>query len=446
MDLWSKLLTVIQKEVSKQAFDTWFVPTRLILSSSDRLTIGVPTDFFRDYIEDKYKIWLEEKLKGLEKRCVFIDFIVTPNQITNTIKEEGVIPEFSENLVSSINSSPSLNPRYLFGNFVVGDTNRFAHAACLAVAESPGKAYNPLFIYGGVGLGKTHLLHATGLETLKNYLKKRVFYVSSEQFTNEFIDAIRYDHLEVFKNKYRGIDVLLIDDIQFLAGKETTQEEFFHTFNSLYESRRQIIISSDRPPRDIPTIEDRLRSRFESGLITDIKPPNLETRIVILKNKVEQNKLDVSDEVIFFIAERIKNNIRELEGALVTVSAYASLYNEKLDVTLVKNILKDVLVDEEPLFVSIDSIQRKVVKYFKLQMSDMISKKRSGSISLPRQIGMYLSRELTNFSLPEIGARFGGKDHTTVLHAYKKIKEKIKKDEHLRLTIENLKEELKKPV
>jgi chromosomal replication initiator protein len=327
----------------------------------------------------------------------------------------------------------------------VGDSNRFSHAACLAVAESPAEAYNPLFIYGGVGLGKTHLLHATGSFATEKHPLKKVFYVSSEQFTSEFIDSVRYDRLEVFKKKYRYIDVLLIDDIQFLAGKEGTQEEFFHTFNSLYESRRQIIISSDRPPRDIPTIEDRLRSRFECGLITDIQPPNLETRIAILRRKAELEDMSVPDEVINYIAERIRNNIRELEGALIRVFAYAFLEHLKLNLDLTKHLLKDVLIDEEPVFISIEVIQRRVAKQFKLQLSDMLSKKRSESVSFPRQIAMYLARELTNFSLPEIGQRFGGKDHTTILHAYNKIKKILKKDDSLKYIIENIIEDLKKP-
>lgn len=442
--MWNKLLAVVQGEVSKQVFDTWFAPTKTLSVSLDHIEIGVPTDFFKDYMEDRYKVWLEDKIEGVEGRHVSISFVVVHNRAGEpSLKRDVLLVPPKE--VSLINN-PSLNSKYAFEGFVVGSSNRFAHAACLAVAEAPAEAYNPLFIYGGVGLGKTHLLHATGLSILKSYPSRKVFYVSSEQFTNEFIDSVRYDRIEGFKGKYRGIEVLLIDDIQFLAGKESTREEFFHTFNSLYESRRQIIISSDRPPRDIPTIEDRLRSRFECGLITDIQTPNLETRIVILKKKAERDNMVVPDEVVNFIAERIKNNIRELEGALIRVFAFASLSNVKIDLALTKDLLKDVLIDEEPVYISVDSIQRKVAKQFKIQVSDIMSKKRSGSVSFPRHVAMYLSRELTEFSLPEIGERFGGKDHTTILHAYNKIKEKIKKDDFLKGTLEKLIEELKKPV
>ncbi len=324
--------------------------------------------------------------------------------------------------------STMLNPKYTFDSFVIGNSNRFAHAASLAVAESPAKAYNPLFIYGGVGLGKTHLMHAIGHYILNNNPKSQVVYVSSEKFTNELINSIKDDKNVEFRNKYRNIDILLVDDIQFIAGKERTQEEFFHTFNALYEANKQIIISSDRPPKEIPTLEDRLRSRFEWGLIADIQAPDFETRMAILKKKADVEKLNIPNEVMVYIATKIKSNIRELEGALIRIVAFSSLTNKEISVDLASEALKDIISSKQTRQVTIDIIQEVVANYYNLKIEDLKSARRTRNIAFPRQIAMYLSRKLTDMSLPKIGEEFGGRDHTTVIHAYEKISNNLKKE------------------
>ncbi len=336
-----------------------------------------------------------------------------------------------------------LNSKYTFDTFVIGSGNRFAHAASLAVAEAPAKAYNPLFIYGGVGLGKTHLMHAIGHYVQDHNPKAKVDYLTSEKFTNEFINAIMDNKAANFRNKYRNVDILLIDDIQFLAGKEQTQEEFFHTFNTLHEENKQIIISSDRPPKEIPTLEDRLRSRFEWGLITDITPPDLETRIAILNKKAKAEGLDIPNEVMLYIANQIDTNIRELEGALIRVVAYSSLVNQDIDASLAADALKDIIPSSKPRTISIQGIQEAVGEKYNVKLEDFAAKKRTKSIAFPRQIAMYLSRELTDFSLPKIGDEFGGRDHTTVIHAHEKVVKTMENDTLLQKDIEELKEQLK---
>lgn len=435
--MWDRLLDSLQKEAPNHGLRAWLRSTKMLSFSPNHIEIGVPTSFSKDYLENRYKGWLEQRLKEMEGREISISFVVSPPEAQQ--KEVS-----SETKVVLQHEGFALNPKYTFENFVVGGSNRFAHAASLAVAKSPAEVYNPLFIYGGVGLGKTHLLHAIAHYCRKAWPQKKTCYLSCEQFINEFIESIKYGRTDVFKSRYRGVDLLLVDDIQFLAGKVETQIEFFHTFNALHESRRQVVISSDCPPREIPTLEERLRSRFECGLITDIQPPDLETRIAILKKNVEREGVGMPDEVLYFIASRIKYNIRELEGALIRIIAFASLEQRKIDVTLSKEILKDVLIDEEPSLISIESIQRRVAKRFKIQLSDIKGKKRTENIALPRQVAMYLARELTDLSYPEIGERFGGKDHTTILHAHKKIKEKIKRDGAFKEFIEKLIEEIKR--
>lgn len=337
-----------------------------------------------------------------------------------------------------------LNPKYTFDTFVIGSGNRFAHAASLAVAEAPAKAYNPFFIYGGVGLGKTHLMHAIGHYVIEHNPSAKVVYLSSEKFTNEFIYSIRDNKTIDFRDKYRNVDVLLIDDIQFLAGKESTQEEFFHTFNALHEEAKQIIISSDRPPKEIPTLEDRLRSRFEWGLITDIAPPDLETRIAILSKKAKADGLDIPDDVMVYIANEIDSNIRELEGALIRVVAYASLANLDISLEVAGSALKDIMPTGKQRVVTILDIKHVVGEYYSIQLEDFSAKKRTQSIAYPRQIAMYLSRELTDFSLPKIGNEFGGRDHTTVLHAHEKISNLVKVDKQLQQEIQQIKTSLGK--
>jgi chromosomal replication initiator protein len=336
-----------------------------------------------------------------------------------------------------------LNPKYLFDTFVIGSGNRFAHAASLAVAEAPAKAYNPLFIYGGVGLGKTHLMHAIGHYVLEHKPNAKVVYLSSEKFTNEFINSIRDNKAVEFRNKYRNVDVLLIDDIQFLAGKESTQEEFFHTFNTLHEESKQIVISSDRPPREIPTLEDRLRSRFEWGLITDITPPDLETRIAILRKKAKAEGLDIPNEVMLYIANQIDTNIRELEGALIRVVAYSSLINKDINADLASEALRDIIPSSKPKVITILEIQRTVGEHFSVKLEDFKAKKRTKSVAFPRQIAMYLSRELTDYSLPKIGEEFGGRDHTTVIHAHEKISKLMQTDLQLQKQMKELNELLR---
>jgi len=333
--------------------------------------------------------------------------------------------------------------KYTFDTFVIGSGNRFAHAASLAVAEAPAKAYNPLFIYGGVGLGKTHLMHAIGHYVLEQNPSAKVVYLSSEKFTNEFINSIRDNKAVEFRNQYRNVDVLLIDDIQFLAGKEQTQEEFFHTFNTLHEESKQIVISSDRPPKEIPTLEDRLRSRFEWGLITDIAPPDLETRIAILRKKAKADGLiDIPNEVMLYIANQIDSNIRELEGALIRVVAYSSLVNTDINIDLAAEALKDIIPNTRPRAVTILDIQKSVGEHYNVRLEDFTAKKRTRSIAFPRQIAMFLSRELTDASLPKIGSEFGGRDHSTVIHAHEKISKMLKDDEALQQDLQEIKNAL----
>ncbi|WP_340598356.1 chromosomal replication initiator protein DnaA, partial [Priestia megaterium] len=356
--------------------------------------------------------------------------IQTPKKKVN--KDEGA--EFPQSM---------LNSKYTFDTFVIGSGNRFAHAASLAVAEAPAKAYNPLFIYGGVGLGKTHLMHAIGHYVLDHNPAAKVVYLSSEKFTNEFINSIRDNKAVEFRNKYRNVDVLLIDDIQFLAGKEQTQEEFFHTFNTLHEESKQIVISSDRPPKEIPTLEDRLRSRFEWGLITDITPPDLETRIAILRKKAKADGLVIPNEVMLYIANQIDSNIRELEGALIRVVAYSSLINKDINADLAAEALKDIIPSSKPRVITIQDIQQIVGQEFNIKLDDFKAKKRTKSVAFPRQIAMYLSRELTDFSLPKIGEEFGGRDHTTVIHAHEKISKLVQTDTDLQKQIKEISESLK---
>ncbi|KIL49196.1 chromosomal replication initiator protein DnaA [Jeotgalibacillus soli] len=443
-DLWNHALQNIEKKISKPSYETWLKSTKAFSLQRDTLTITAPNEFARDWLEGHYSQLISTVLKEVTGEELLVKFIIPQNQDNDNFdfnsqpkkpRKDDDPQEWSQNM---------LNPKYMFDTFVIGSGNRFAHAASLAVAEAPAKAYNPLFIYGGVGLGKTHLMHAIGHYVLEHNPSAKVVYLSSEKFTNEFINSIRDNKAVDFRNKYRNVDVLLIDDIQFLAGKEQTQEEFFHTFNTLHEESKQIVISSDRPPKEIPTLEDRLRSRFEWGLITDITPPDLETRIAILRKKAKAEGLDIPNEAMLYIANQIDSNIRELEGALIRVVAYSSLVSKDINADLAAEALKDIMPSSKPKVITILNIQKTVGEHFNIKLDDFKAKKRTKSVAFPRQIAMYLSREMTDFSLPKIGEEFGGRDHTTVIHAHEKIRKLLDHDVSLRQEIKEIQSILQK--
>jgi len=441
-DLWQQVLSIIQTKLSKPSYDTWFKATKATFVDESLLEIIAPTTFAAEWLENKYTNLIKSTLYDYLGRNINIKYSIGEPKSA----EQAVVfpPKQPASSVIVEEAPPNmLNPKYTFDTFVIGTNNRFAHAASLAVAEAPAKAYNPLFLYGGVGLGKTHLMHAIGHYIMEHNPNMRVLYISSEKFTNEFINAIRDSQGESFRTKYRNIDVLLIDDIQFIAGKEQTQEEFFHTFNALHEERKQIIISSDRPPKEIPTLEERLRSRFEWGLITDIQPPDLETRIAILRKKAKAENLDIPNEAMNYIANQIDTNIRELEGALIRVVAYSSLINADITSHLAAEALKDIIPSSRPRMITINDIQAKVGEFYGLKLEDFKARKRTKAVAFPRQIAMYLSRELTDFSLPKIGEAFGGRDHTTVIHAHEKISQLIQNDQELYKIITNITEKIK---
>lgn len=441
-DLWQQVLSIIQTKLSKPSFDTWFKATKASFVDESILEVTAPTTFAAEWLEGRYTKLIRSTLYEFLGRQIDVRFSI---EETKTAEQSIVFPpkQVHHHVSSDEPHTHMLNPKYTFDTFVIGANNRFAHAASLAVAEAPAKAYNPLFLYGGVGLGKTHLMHAIGHYIMDHNPNTRVLYISSEKFTNEFINAIRDSQGESFRTKYRNIDVLLIDDIQFLAGKEQTQEEFFHTFNALHEERKQIVISSDRPPKEIPTLEDRLRSRFEWGLITDIQAPDLETRIAILRKKAKAENLDIPNEAMNYIANQIDTNIRELEGALIRVVAYSSLINADITSHLAAEALKDIIPSSRPRMITIQDIQMKVGEFYGLRLEEFKARKRTKAVAYPRQIAMYLSRELTDYSLPKIGEAFGGRDHTTVIHAHEKITQQLKVDQELYKIIQNLAEKVK---
>jgi chromosomal replication initiator protein len=440
-ELWEKTLNIMKGELTEVSFNTWIKSAMPLSMSSDTLKFGVPNNFTKEILETRYKDLILNALKIVSSKKYNIEFTIMSEESVD-LEETKTKKELKNTVVVSDDMIATLNPKYTFDSFVIGNSNRFAHAASLAVAESPAKAYNPLFIYGGVGLGKTHLMHAIGHYILQNNPKSRVVYVSSEKFTNELINSIKDDKNVEFRNKYRNVDVLLIDDIQFIAGKERTQEEFFHTFNALHEANKQIILSSDRPPKEIPTLEDRLRSRFEWGLIADIQPPDFETRIAILKKKADVENLNVSNDVMVYIATKIKSNIRELEGALIRIVAYSSLTNKEINVDLAVEALKDIISNKHSKQITIDLIIDVVASYFNLRIEDFKSQRRTRNVAYPRQIAMYLARKLTDTSLPKIGEEFGGRDHTTVIHAHDKISEGLKTDEGLQEAINEITKKL----
>lgn len=453
-EVWDRALGILKEELSQESYETWLKSTEAIGYQNQTVDIAVPTSFAKKWLEDRYYTLIKNTLRLVLNQPVDVRFVLPFMErhiakIPKTNLHAQAAPRNASHRPgngtraggNSVHLNP-LNPKYTFQRFVVGNSNRFAHAASLAVAEAPAKAYNPLFLYGGVGLGKTHLMHAIGHYILEHNPYHRIAYVSSENFTNELINSIRDDTTESFRDKYRTMDILLVDDIQFLAGKERTQEEFFHTFNALYDAQRQIVLSSDRPPKDIPTLEDRLRSRFEWGLITDIQPPDYETRVAILRKKAEEESINLPDEVMAFIATRIQANIRELEGALIRVAAYATMKQRPIDSQLTQEALKDLVDEAPPHLLTIKEIQKAVAEYFNLRMEDFKAKKRSHNLAFPRQIAMYLSRELTDNSLPRIGEEFGGRDHTTVMHACDKINSLLAEDEDLQQVVVTIKNQL----
>ena len=433
-EIWNKGLAKIAQKVGSSLFELWFKPMKVLNIKDKNVTLEIPNRFFREWIEDYYPAVISEALEGI------LGYQVTVKYKTAE-KEDAALRKMDTKLENRKTKLASrgiyLNPRYTFDTFVVGPSNQFAHAAAKRVGENPGFAYNPLFIYGGVGLGKTHLINAVGNYIVDKSPGVTVYYVSAEQFTNEVISALRHEKMGDFKEKYRNVDVLLIDDIQFIAGKTTTQEEFFHTFNSLYEKQRQIVLSSDRAPMEISDITDRLRSRFSMGLIADIQAPEVETKAAIIQKKAALEKMAIPDDVVYFLATKVKSNIRELEGCLIKLGAHASLTGMPIDTGMAKKVLKDLIAeDDRP--VTVEAIQKTVSEYYGIKLQDMKARKRTKEIANARQVAMYIAKQHTGLSLSEIGKYFGGKDHATVIYACKQIEEKRVKDENLNRSIENI--------
>jgi len=447
---WSRILDALEKKINRHSYDTWLKPTRYSHASGGILFIRVPTVEFR-HVGDKYADLIQEAIDNLGLEYQDVQF-VTPEEngpASTPVRHDGGLSVHpgggavvhAQQSRFDWDGAAQLNPRYTFDAFVIGSGNQFAHAACQAVAERPSKAYNPLFLYGGVGMGKTHLMQAIGHEIKRRQPQAAICYVSSEKFTNEMINSLRYDKMTSFRDKFRTMDVLLVDDIQFLAQKERTQEEFFHTFNALHESMKQIVIASDRPPKELAEVEDRLRSRFEWGLIADIQPPDLETKVAILQKKAEQEKVSIPTDVALYIASNIRSNVRELEGALIRLVAHSSLIGAEITLPYAQQVLKN-FIDSQARKVTIESIQKAVAEQFGLRLVEIKAKNNSRAIVYPRQIAMYLAKHLTEASLPEIGRQFGGKHHTTVLHSVEKIDEARKNDKDLNRLINKLTEQL----
>lgn len=437
---WLECKQQLRKVVGDISFDTWIAPLQLKPGEDTVLTIETPDKFFKNWVETNYLHKIKETLQTITQKPIEIALTINPNILQKRTTK--IFKTIQKNFQEEPTDSLRLNPRFSFNSFVIGASNRIACAASLAVAEAPGKSYNPLFIYGGVGLGKTHLMQAIAAHFLTKNPKAKVKYTSSEKFTNELIMAIQTRATERFRQKYRGIDVLLIDDIQFLSGKEASQEEFFHTFNVLYDYHKQIVMSSDRPPKEIPKLEERLVSRFNWGLVVDIQPPDFETRVAILKKKLEQDPIDIDQDVIHFIAQNISSNIRELEGALIRIVAYALIENKPITLELAKNTLKNMVIEISKR-ITPDLILEKVATHFSFTKEDLKKSKRNKNIVFPRQVAMYLIRELTELSFPEIGSFFGAKHHTTILYAHKKLNQSLSKDEKLKFIINSLAQEIK---
>jgi len=439
LTIWNNALEIISNEITGVSFNTWIKTLEPVAIDNNTFILKAPNFFNKDILESRYSELISNSL--FQSSNIKFDLRFITSKDSNNYNTFNKYQKNKENY-ADFDIFPQLNPKYTFEDFVIGANNRFAHAASLAVSESPAKAYNPLFIYGDVGLGKTHLMHAIGHYILNNNPNTKLLYVSSENFTNDLINSIKDDKNKEFRRKYRTLDVLLVDDIQFIAGKESTQEEFFHTFNALHQANKQIIISSDRPPKEIKTLEARLRSRFEWGLITDIQEPDFETRIAILRKKAEVENIMIPSEVYFFIAKRIKSNIRELEGALNRIVAFSSLINKEITIELAEEALKNI-INSEGVKVTPNLIKQVISSHYSIPLSDLLSPKRTRNISEPRQIAMFLCREMTSLSLPKIGQEFGGRDHTTVIHACDKIKSKISNDEDFKLDFNLIKNKIK---
>jgi chromosomal replication initiator protein len=445
---WLRILEALEKKINRHSYDTWLKPTRYSHSSGGVLFVRVPTTEFQ-HVGDKYADLIQEAIDNLGLDFNDVKFVTPEDDPAATpVRHDGGLsrpqPQTATPLTQQRfdwDGAAQLNPRYTFDAFVIGAGNQFAHAACQAVAERPSKAYNPLFLYGGVGMGKTHLMQAIGHEIKRRLPQSAICYVSSEKFTNEMINSLRYDKMTSFRDKFRNVDVLLVDDIQFLAQKERTQEEFFHTFNALHESLKQIVIASDRPPKELAEIEDRLRSRFEWGLIADIQPPDLETKVAILQKKAEQEQITLPTDVALYIASNIRSNVRELEGALIRLVAHSSLIGAEITLPYTQQVLKN-FIDSQQRKVTIEAIQKAVAEQFGLRLAELKAKNNSRAIVYPRQIAMYLAKHLTEASLPEIGRQFAGKHHTTVLHSVEKIDEVRKNDKDLNRLLTKLTEQL----
>lgn len=439
-DLWDKAAEVIEAKVGGQTFDLWFRPIKPLKIQNDQIVLEVPNRFFKEWIEDHYQDQVTEVFGGLLEKEVSVKLKVFEKQEDPSLRRMETKRENRRAKLAS--RGIFLNPKFVFDTFVIGPSNQFAHAAARAVADSPGKVYNPLFIYGGVGLGKTHLMNAIGNLVIDKRPDIKVLYAPAEQFTNEFVYSMRNDKMSEFKEKYRNLDVLLIDDIQFIAGKTGTQEELFHTFNSLYDTHKQIVFSSDRPPKDIAPITERLRSRFGMGLIADIQIPDIETKMAILGKKSEMEGIHLPQDVIFFLSSKIKSNIRDLEACMIRLGALSSLSGKEITVEMAQEVLKDLIHDEERA-VTVDFIQKKVCEYYGLKLQDIKARKRTRDIAFPRQVAMYLSKMLTESSLSEIGKSFGGKDHSTVIHACKLVEERRKRDEEFNKKLDYLIKKIK---
>jgi len=444
-ELWNRCLSALSEKVNQKSFDIWLKPLRALSLKENLLEIEVPNKFFKDWISENYQSLICEVLQQLSKKSLSLSLSLRDGKEDSVmeIKEGKTKEKPAPKTVRQATKEDGLNPSYTFNAFVVGSSNQFAHAAALAVANLPAKNYNPLFIYGGVGLGKTHLVNAIGNQVVENDPAAKVCYLSSEKFTNELINCLRYEKMTDFRNKYRTKDVLLVDDIQFLGGKERTQEEFFHTFNALYDSNKQIVITSDKLPKDIPGLEERLRSRISWGLIADIQPPDIETKVAILCKKAELYNISLSNEVGLFLAGQLGSNIRELEGALTRLRAFSSLTGQEINASMAKEILRDILSDRQKA-ITVENIQKIVANNYNIKVSDLKSSKKSKIYALPRQIAMYLCRTMTKASFPEIGTKFGGKDHSTVIHAFRQIEKRAAEDRDLKSVIDSLRNELQK--